>query len=179
MDLSCMNMSNEHLYKGELSPPSLSDGSVLSLSLARSFILTLAFSFPRSQVLCCPLSSFASHLSMLLLNFQMPGVHINQWLASPQWHIPATCGHSFFLISPPLLSPIYKNASCSAVAVHHPGSPAICCPRVLIHQGFQKQNHSSPPALIVPSISTGGSINGRCCSFLPPSPPTHTTGWLS
>lgn len=33
-----------------------------------------------------------------------------------------------FLISLPFLSPIYKNASCSATAVHHSGSLAICCP---------------------------------------------------
>lgn len=64
-----------------------------------------------------------------------------------------------FLISPPLLSPIYKNASCSPTTVHHWLSPAICCPSVLIHQCFQKQNHSLPPALIVPSILTRGSIN--------------------
>lgn len=73
-----------------------------------------------------------------------------------------------FLISPPLLSPIYKNASCSPTAVHHWLSPAICCPSVLIHQRFQKQNHSSPPALIVPSILTRGSINFAFA--IPPAP---------
>lgn len=73
-----------------------------------------------------------------------------------------------FLISPPLLSPIYKNASCSSTAVHHWLSPAICCPSVFIHQRFQKQNHSSPPALIVPSISARGSINFAFAIF-PPS----------
>lgn len=73
-----------------------------------------------------------------------------------------------FLISPPLLSPIYKNASCSSATVHHWLSPAICCPSVLIHQRFQKQNHSSPPALIVPSILTRGSINFAFAIF-PPS----------
>lgn len=73
-----------------------------------------------------------------------------------------------FLISPLLLSPIYKNASCSPTAVHHLVSLAIRRSRVLIHQRFQKQNHSSPPALIVPSILTRGSINFAFAIFPPP-----------